>query len=455
MRRLVLLSVVLFFSPGVAGAEWNIYFSNIHSHTSYSDGIGTPAEAYDYARYTAQIDILAITDHTNYLTTTEWNDTQAAANSATVDGVFVGLCGQEFGLLSAEGFGHVAIFDTANRCNVSRTDLLATYSWIGNNGGIGQFNHPNPDPQYGSNFNSLTYYPVHDGAMELFEVRNGRRADNYEPQYIQALNNGWHVSPTGDQDNHEGMWGDQPNPSSGNDIYLSGVIADTLTRAAVYDALRNHRTYCVEVNPVNDRIFCLYYGDGQIMGSQIHVEDSVNLSAQAWTQNGVTLFSTLYVYDNGTLIYSDPVLGTTVNWSRTIAVAPGTEHYFFIRIRQVDGDNVWTSPIWVDADLLISAETPPPANGLALHQNAPNPFADGTSIRFSAPEGGVPRARLAVYDVTGREIRVLHEGPVGGGPGNVSWDGRDESGRAAPAGIYFYRLETPGWSQTRRMVLWH
>jgi len=287
----------------------------------------------------------------------------------------------------------------------------------------------------------------------LIEIRNGKRTDNYEPQYIQALNNGWHVGPAGDQDNHQGLWGDQPNPQSGNDIYLTGIIADTLTTDAIIDALRNRRVYAVEVNPASDRIYCLYWGDGQIMGSSIHVANSVDLAVQAWTDNNVTTFAAVQVYDNGVMVVNDPVFDISVNWSRTIAVQPGTEHYFFVKIRQVDGDNVWTAPIWVNADLLVDVGDAAPAGGLALLQNAPNPFSRGTSIEFAIPPGGAEYARLSVFDITGRLVRVVFDGAREGGPDRANWDGLDGTGRRVPAGVYLYRLETPGRSVTRKLMV--
>jgi len=48
-------------------AAYHYYYANLHSHSALSDGIGTPAEAYAYARDVADIDVLALTDHTHYL----------------------------------------------------------------------------------------------------------------------------------------------------------------------------------------------------------------------------------------------------------------------------------------------------------------------------------------------------------------------------------------------------
>jgi hypothetical protein len=94
---------------------------------------------------------------------------------------------------------------------------------------------------------------------------------------------------------------------------------------------------------------------------------------------------------------------------------------------------------------------PPPAvaPGLSL-SGAPNPFAGSTSIRFTLGKAGP--VELAVYDVAGRLVSRLGRGRVGAGAHDVTWDGRDESGRAAAAGVYFVRLSADGGTATRRLV---
>mgnify|MGYP000709424865 CR=1 FL=1 len=61
--------------------------------------------------------------------------------------------------------------------------------------------------------------------------------------------------------------------------------------------------------------------------------------------------------------------------------------------------------------------------------------------------------RVAVHDLRGRLVRVLVEGVVPQGRHEAVWQGRDRSGRQAAAGVYFYRLESPAFNQTRRMLL--
>ncbi len=86
-----------------------------------------------------------------------------------------------------------------------------------------------------------------------------------------------------------------------------------------------------------------------------------------------------------------------------------------------------------------------------LHQNYPNPFNPTTIIRYDLSEAG--RISLIVYDVLGREVKFLVSGELVSGFHQAEWDGTDEIGRSVAAGIYLYRIETQGYSQTRKMLL--
>lgn len=87
-----------------------------------------------------------------------------------------------------------------------------------------------------------------------------------------------------------------------------------------------------------------------------------------------------------------------------------------------------------------------------LGANFPNPFAGATTIRFSVPGAG-DVARLVLFDLAGRPVRTLFDGPAGAGSVVVTWDGRDDAGREAADGFYFYRLVTAAGVETRKLTL--
>ncbi len=82
----------------------------------------------------------------------------------------------------------------------------------------------------------------------------------------------------------------------------------------------------------------------------------------------------------------------------------------------------------------------------ALLQNYPNPFNPGTVIEFQLHHSG--DVSLAVYDVLGREVAVLANGTLAAGTYRVPFDGRQYA-----SGIYYYRLVTGSFAQSKRMLL--
>jgi hypothetical protein len=92
------------------------------------------------------------------------------------------------------------------------------------------------------------------------------------------------------------------------------------------------------------------------------------------------------------------------------------------------------------------------AAGNALHPNYPNPFNPATTIRYDLQDAAI--VNLAIYDVTGKLVKTLVAGEAkDAGPHEMVWNGRDEAGRVVATGVYFYRLDTGGYSQTRKMVM--
>ena len=96
-------------------------------------------------------------------------------------------------------------------------------------------------------------------------------------------------------------------------------------------------------------------------------------------------------------------------------------------------------------------------NGLAkpadysLSQNYPNPFNPGTMISYAVPKFSF--VTLKVYNMLGQDVATLVNEHKVAGKFNVSWDGKDYSGRAIAGGVYFYRIEAGDFSKTMKMLL--
>jgi hypothetical protein len=90
-------------------------------------------------------------------------------------------------------------------------------------------------------------------------------------------------------------------------------------------------------------------------------------------------------------------------------------------------------------------------NGYVLNQAVPNPFTGMTSIAFTLPQDAT--VDLKVFDASGSVVKSLENSKLPGGSHTVTWDGRDESGVQAPAGIYFYRMQAGQFDAIRKLIL--
>ena len=93
----------------------------------------------------------------------------------------------------------------------------------------------------------------------------------------------------------------------------------------------------------------------------------------------------------------------------------------------------------------------PMAGRVRLWQNAPNPFGASTLIAFELDRS--QKVQLDVIDVSGRKVTTLVAENMPQGRHEVEWDGTDSGGRAAAAGLYFYRIQTADRMISRRMLL--
>ncbi len=86
-----------------------------------------------------------------------------------------------------------------------------------------------------------------------------------------------------------------------------------------------------------------------------------------------------------------------------------------------------------------------------LEQNYPNPCNPATTIRYSLARK--EHVHLSIYDVNGRRVRILVNEVQDAGSKKVIWDGKNEKGVKMASGVYFYRLETPSYSMSKKIVL--
>jgi hypothetical protein len=128
-----------------------------------------------------------------------------------------------------------------------------------------------------------------------------------------------------------------------------------------------------------------------------------------------------------------------------------------VRVDVSDGsslspDNRW---VWrVRSHPLVGVDHPEqesPTSEIALSPTWPNPARGEATFVLSVPTP--QEVKVEVIDIMGRIVRTVVEGRVSTGSHKFAWDGRNEAGREAASGVYFLRLEAPGYIGTKRLVL--
>jgi len=162
----------------------------------------------------------------------------------------------------------------------------------------------------------------------------------------------------------------------------------------------------MEVDPPSDRIELDFRVDGHPMGSRVVTGAVPLFTADAHGANGVSLFNRVELIRDGVVLDSQVRIGNTIHWEFRDLLAEGESHWYYVRVRQVDGDLAWSAPVWVTAEIDPSSVEIAGAPGvLRLLPSVPNPTSGATAVRFILPgEGGIRPVRLVVQDAAGRRV---------------------------------------------------
>ena len=336
---------------------YQLFFGQLHSHTNISDGSGSVEEAFAYASKVPGLDFLAVTDHSNSFdgegngvlaqdgstVSSEWALGHEMAEKYTSED-FVGLYG--FEMTWSNGLGHINTFNTPGWQSRTQADYKTQSTALQNYyatlatvpGSISQFNHPGTT--FGDFSDFAHYSEGTDALITLIEVGNGEGAigsSGYFPSYeyyTRALDKGWHVAPTNNQDNHKGLWGDA---NTGRTV----ILADSLTEEDIYDALRNYRVYATEDKDLN-----IYYTlNGNLMGSQLDIAaDTVSVRVQISDPTDTAIGKVEVIVNGGLSAASQSLSAATGTLELEV---PADYNYYYIKITQPDGDIAVTAPVWV------------------------------------------------------------------------------------------------------------
>ena len=366
----------------IGEATFQRYFGQLHSHTQYSDGAGSLESALSYVKNlpdTANVDFVAFTDHSNYFDSTSaanpegalydmslasassqqtwksYKDAVAAFNAENA-GSMVAMAG--FEMTWSGGPGHINTFNTpgiVSRNNATLNNktkdagMQAYYKLLSQSEGanaLSQFNHPGTT--FG-NFIDFGYWDaVIDTRMYMVEVGNGEGqigAGGYYPsyeQYIMALDKGWHVAPTNNQDNHKGRWG---NANDARDV----VLTDDFTEDGIYEAIRNRRMYATE----DKNLELDYTVNGNMMGSIIDVPEKLSFEVSFNDPDRTDSIAKVeLVANSGKVAYTWDNAADLAKGSVSVTLDPEYT-YYFVRVTEGDGDLAVTAPVWVGESLKL------------------------------------------------------------------------------------------------------
>ena len=359
------------------GGEMRAYFGQLHAHTAqYSDGAGTLADGLNHIKNLApsyNVDFLAFTDHSNYFdaagaanpaaaladpsqmtsaSAVRWNtyvDDMLSFNSENTGNV-VAMPG--FEMTWSGGPGHINTFNTpgiVSRNNSSLNNKTAdagmqlyyeTLATVPDS--ISQFNHPGTTFGTFSNFSYWT--EEYDRLITLIEVGNGEGAigsSGYFPSYqyyIQALDKGWHLAPTNNQDNHQGNWGN-------SNTARSVIYTDDFSLEGLYAGMRARSLYATE----DHNLEIHYTIDGALMGSIIQASGSpLSVRAELNDPDGEGLGTVELVTNSGRIVIAAELgmeSSAVIEWPLTGIDA--SYPYYFLRVTQMDKQIAVTAPVWV------------------------------------------------------------------------------------------------------------
>ena len=107
---------------------------------------------------------------------------------------------------------------------------------------------------------------------------------------------------------------------------------------------------------------------------------------------------------------------------------------------------------WTVVSSTVSVASDIPSR-FSLGSGTPNPFSHGTDISFGVPKAEPVRVILMVYDLHGRVVKTLVDGTLPPGRHTASWDGRQNEGGPAAAGIYFLQINAGAFVQHTKLAV--
>ncbi|MBC2580866.1 CehA/McbA family metallohydrolase [Clostridium sp. DJ247] len=332
--------------------NYNFYYGIPHTHTCYSDGIGTPTEAFKYA-ISKGLNFLIITDHSNFLDgvkrhnyeydkkthqyiemkNSQWYKTRIAAEIINNNyNNFLALRGFEM----SSSVGHINVINTANYVEGKKQikTLNKLFYWLRQQEElIISVNHPD------RSFRGLSRIPDAHTMINLMEVGNGsfpRKYKNTEIHYFDALDMGWYIGAINSQDNHRNNWGDSDN--------LTAVLCESLTEENFIDAIKNRRTYSTETR----KLKLIFKINDYWMGSILCTSPGELLNFYIAVEDPIVPIEKLQIISNKRKILAEKNIGKAHSAGWTLSLkANNIDNWYVVKVIHENGKQGISSPIFV------------------------------------------------------------------------------------------------------------
>lgn len=354
------------------GTQMQLFCGQVHSHTRYSDGTGTPAEAMRYARDVGKVDFFSVSDHCFMTARDGLENRRARADAMNENGRFAALFGFEMTWLTAGFWGHMNLLNTDWYDCSLHTGLPAFYERIAaDENAVAMFNHP--EYRWGD-FDSFRYHSkAVDDRVCLAEIRDAK----YDNAYALMLSRGWHASPVWNEDNHKPNW---TTATKGGGV----VLAHSLTRENVLDAMRRRRTYSTSDRSTK----VLYRVNGEWLGARLDAPDVLDVEVLVSTENENGI-GDLDLVSEDNIVVAHTQAGALKQFSWRVKLSAELD-YYYLRIRNGEAYTV-TAPVFVEGrdavtlralTLADSGEADAPFTVCATVENTGEKDLDDVTVDF-------------------------------------------------------------------------
>jgi len=350
-------------------AKDRLFWGEIHAHTIFSDALGRIEEHFECAMNDACLDFGAISDHDTWLERNPegWETIVQKTEEYNQPGRFVTLLGYEIWVM-AEGrySSHANVyFPGARAPMIARPDVRQVRELCEREGAIVIPHHTQYGwPSMGTNWDDWAEFtPEQMPAVEIFSTHGlseffGCPRSVLWPakgQSVQdGLARGYRFGLIAGSDYHECLLGHamdiEQYPRTINNRHLQthtglmAVYAPELTREAIFQAIRNRSVYATS----GERIFLDFRLNGAMMGGELKLKSPDVARVLTIQASGTRKLRSIEIIRSGEVVHAEgpDTLDAQFTYEDTDPVASGT--YYYVRVTQSDGEQAWSSPIWVD-----------------------------------------------------------------------------------------------------------